>query len=158
MPNALRVSAGSGIGIGGAGAWALVLANRPGKLAEAGKKFAKAVQIKPDYHEAYNGWGHALLQWARALPSVEQSLKLAEAREKLLRAEQYAVGTGSYDLACVAALSGDTQEAQRWLENCRVHKPLPECDHLRTDEDLDSLRSLDWFVAMLEKECGAKSK
>lgn len=139
-------------------AWALALplANRPGKLAEAGKKFAEAVQIKPDYYEAYSGWGHALLQWALALPSVERPLKLSEAREKLLRAEQYAVGTGSYDLACIAVLSGDAHAAQRWLENCRAHKLLPECDHLRKDKDLDSLRALDWFVAMLEKECGEK--
>lgn len=139
-------------------AWALALplANRPGKLAEAGKKFAKAVQIKPSYHEAYASWGSALFEWARALPLVERPHKLAEAREKLLLAEQYSVGAGSYDLACIAALSGNTHEAQHWLENCRVHKTLPDCDNLRTDKDIDSLRALDWFEAMLEKECGAK--
>ena len=137
--------------------WARVLpeAERPAKFAEAGEKYAEAVRLKPEIHEAWNNWGNTLLRWWRIAPEADRPGLLMRAREVLLKTETWKAGTGAYNLACVAALAGHSEEAQDWLEKARAagDGAASDCQHLRTDPDLDSLRKLPWFIAFVDEAC-----
>ncbi len=52
------------------------------KFAEAYDKYAQAVSIKPDMHEAFNNWGAALLDEAKTLSGAEAAARFAAAYEK----------------------------------------------------------------------------
>lgn len=117
---------------------------------EAGDKFAKAVRIKPDLYEAWNNWGTALITQARTKSGAEAEALLAEAETKLRQAEALTPGGGAYNLACVAALSDRADDCRSWLETARQNRRLPDRAHLEADHDLDPVRDLGWFQALLD--------
>jgi Tfp pilus assembly protein PilF len=51
-------------------------------FAQAGEKYAAALAIKPDHHEALNNWGTALSAQARTKTGEEADRLFAQAREK----------------------------------------------------------------------------
>ncbi len=55
-------------------------------FAEAGQRYARAVEIKPDMHEAFNNWGTALIAEGRTLQGDVARAKFAEAGQKYARA------------------------------------------------------------------------
>ncbi|MBI5937971.1 MAG: hypothetical protein HY850_09005 [Betaproteobacteria bacterium] len=141
-------------------AWARSLEGeaRQAKFAEACDKYAEAVRIKPDMHKTYNNWGAALAAWARSLEGEAKAAKLREVKNVLMQAEALQAGAGAYNLACVAALFGQPDEAREWLNKARQAGTLAasDCEHLQTDSDLDSLRGLPWFTEYLAEVCGDK--
>jgi len=53
---------------------------------EAGEKYAEALKIKPDKHEAFYNWGNALVTWARTKTGEEANALFKEAGEKYAEA------------------------------------------------------------------------
>ena len=127
--------------------WAQALEGeaREAKLAEACALCAEALRLKPDYSEARHNWAAALIDWAWELEGEARQAKLNEARLHCLEAERVQAGAGAYNLACIAALSGEPDEAQHWLEVCASQHCLPATEHLLADRDLASVRTLPWF-------------
>ena len=119
-------------------------------FALAGEKYAAALEIKADYHEALNNWGIAYADQARSKEGDEADALFALAAEKLVHANIIRLGWGSYDLACIAALTGREDECRKWLEDSRDTGHLPSKQHLEEDTDLDSMRDTDWFKEFLE--------
>ncbi len=57
-------------------------------LTQGCEKFEKAVQIKPDYHEAYNNWGNVLLGWGEEKEGEAADKLFTQACEKYEKAIQ----------------------------------------------------------------------
>jgi Tfp pilus assembly protein PilF len=112
---------------------------------EASEKYAEAVRLKPDMHEAFNNWGSMLAAQAQQHPGAERDALLDQAEDKLKRAEAVKQGSGAYNLACLAALRGQEGECRQWLETGRQAGALPDRAHLESDADLDPVRETDWF-------------
>ena len=119
--------------------------------------YAKAVEIKPDMHEAWYNWGISLAHMARRKEGEEADRLLEQAREKMSAAEQLSSGYAVYNLARVAALQGDPEEAKEWLLKTREHGKLPTLKHIQEDSDLDSLRDEPWFKELIEELEAGKS-
>ncbi|MFB3131599.1 MAG: hypothetical protein ACE10K_03670 [Rhodothermales bacterium] len=145
--------------------WGTSLGNLARRLWDAGEaeqgreryeasfeKYARAVEIKPDKHEAWNNWGNALGELAQRASGEEEDRFFDEAREKVLTAEDIKEGSGAYNLACLSALHGEDEEAQRWLEKARAQGTLPNRTHLLQDADLDGVRDKPWFQEFLGEE------
>ena len=116
---------------------------------QAVEKYAEALAIKPDYHEALTNWGAVLLYWAQQVSREEADRLLDEAEKKLLAVEALVEGFGAYNMACLSALRGEDEEARSWLEKSRELGHLPSLEHLRQDPDLDNIRDQPWFEAFL---------
>jgi hypothetical protein len=107
--------------------------------------------MKPDSHETLNNWGSMLLEQAKKAPHGQASRLFGEAEEKLREALRYG-SVSTYNLACLMALQGRREDAQRLLEAAEHHNTLPDAKHVREDTDLDSLRTEIWFCQLLERQ------
>jgi hypothetical protein len=121
-------------------------------FAAAGEKYAAALAIKPEYHEALSNWGSLYVSWSAAKTADEAEWMLQQAEAKLLKAEEIKEGSGSYNLACVAARRGDAASCREWLERSKENGRLPDSKHLLADPDLASVRDQQWFRTFLEGE------
>jgi len=117
--------------------------------AQAFAKYEAVLKIKPNLHEALNNWGAALLEQSRTRSAQEADNLLAEAEKKLLGAERLSPGFVAYNLACIAARRGQPDACREWLEKSRQAGKLPSPSLLRTDPDLQSMRTHPWFADFL---------
>ena len=118
---------------------------------QAGDKYWAALKIKPDKHEALNKWGNAYLSHAVTKQGAVAKRLYSLAEQKLLKAEEISKGTGSYNLACLAALRGDVKQCREWLDRAHRKGTLPARKYLQTDSDLELVRNLPWFKSFLKK-------
>jgi len=118
-------------------------------LVQAVEKYAEALRIKPDTHEALYNWGNALLKQAARKTGAEAHRLRRLASDKYSEVERIAPGYGAYGLACIAALAGQSEDCHHWLEQARQHGYLPSREHLESDTDMDPVRQLPWFTAFL---------
>lgn len=118
------------------------------RFAEADQRFAEAARLKSDDADCYHNWGVALSLWVHTLPSDERAAKLDEAERVLLLAKDKGL-KNLYNLACLRAIQQRPDEARTLLEETRAAGLLPNFAHLSTDRDLENLRGLDWFQALL---------
>ena len=116
--------------------------------AQAGEKFAAALAIKPDNHEALYNWGSALSQQAKDKQGDAADALYAQAQEKLLAGDAILPGSCSYNLACLAGLQGDGAGAAKYLEKSKA-VDWPGCEHIMVDSDFDSVRDTPQFQAAL---------
>ena len=117
---------------------------------QAGERYAQALEIKPDKHEAANNWSIALLHEFHAIQHThpdEAAALLSQAEALLLPAEASQPGLAAYNLACIAALRQRPADAIHWLRSCQTHGTLLSEEHLRTDPDLDPIRDTPEFTA-----------
>ena len=119
------------------------------KFAEAGRKFAATLRIKPDSLDALYNWGSVLGGEARTLSGKAARAKLAEAEKKVLLAKSLS-GKAKYNLAGVFARTGRLPEAQAELAACQKDGTLPTLEHLQNDSDMDALRDSEEFQALLD--------
>jgi hypothetical protein len=104
-------------------------------------------------HEALYSWAGALLLQSRRKPENQRRELLEKAKGLCLRAEGIKPGSGAYNLACIASLSGDFQECEKWLNKANEAKTLPKKEDLETDKDLDPVRHEPWFRKFLDEAC-----
>lgn len=132
--------------------WGLALKEdsaAPAKFSEACTKYAESARLEPGHEPTWRGWGNASIHLAHALIGEERTQKLLEARQYCLTAESLKPGEDAYNLACIAAMLGESDSAKDWLKMARLHGKLPNTNYLQTDRDLESLRELDWFKVLL---------
>ena len=82
---------------------------------EAIYKYQEAIKNKPDYHQAYNNWGNALIYLAQIKSDSEAENLYDEAIEKYLQAIEYG-GDSFYNLACLYVLRNRKEEALKYLD------------------------------------------
>jgi tetratricopeptide (TPR) repeat protein len=127
-------------------------AEKADKLFEkAGKTYLEALAVDPEYYPALNAWAAALISQAQMKCSEEAGECYDQATDKLHQVEVISPGSGSYNLACIAALRGLRDECRKWLENGPRHGKIPRREHIETDPDLASVRGETWFQGFLEK-------
>jgi NAD-dependent SIR2 family protein deacetylase len=119
----------------------------------AGEKYALALNIKDDKHDAANGWSVALSHEVHAIKdsAPRQAEALLNQAQDLLERNAAMSDTGakavSYNLACVCAMQGKAAACVAQLEVCRQAGNLPERQHLQEDKDLNPIRQSPEFQA-----------
>lgn len=116
---------------------------------QAIEKYQEAIKNKPDLHKA---WSNLTSAYIHMYLLTHQKEWLTKAIEAGLKTVELQPGE-SYNLACAYALDQNEAEAKRWLLNAKQHGTLPNCEHLKAERDLDSLRDKEWFVALLAEHC-----
>jgi len=99
---------------------------------------------------ALNGWGFALLERAKTKTGDEAGHLLQQARQKLLESERMHAGSGAYNLACVEAMEGNTNEAVRWLQVFKSAGGRLSRAKIAAEKDFDRVRNQPDFVSLLE--------
>ena len=113
------------------------------------ERAAKQQKNRPDIH---NDWGVSLLALANLTENeTEKQHLLSEAQSKCFDAEKLKAGFASYNLACIASLSGDPDNCRRYLETAREQFKIPSPGHLANDPDFKNVRNTDWFKALTQK-------
>lgn len=118
---------------------------------KAGATYYEALSLDPEYYPALNGWAASLIAQARTKPGEEAHELFDLAEDKLHQAEVISPGSGSYNLACIAALRGRTQECRKWLEDGSILGRIPRRSRLESDPDMAAVRGEAWFRMFLEK-------
>ncbi|MDA1109342.1 MAG: hypothetical protein O3A78_05920, partial [Nitrospinae bacterium] len=104
---------------------------------------------KPEKHEALNNWGLALHEHAKTKTGEEADELFVKAREKYqealkIKPDMY---EALFNMACLAALTGDEKGCQDWLEKSIKMEPLTE-ENIN-DSDFDNVRELGWFKKLV---------
>jgi tetratricopeptide (TPR) repeat protein len=118
---------------------------------KAGKIYQQALTANPEYYPALNAWGAALLAQAQMKTGDDSGECFSQAEDVLHQAEVISPGSGSYNLACLAAIRGRNDECRKWLENGPRHGVIPQRLRLENDPDLKNVRGERWFDRFLEK-------
>ncbi|MGD4163754.1 hypothetical protein QT631_22530, partial [Xanthomonas citri pv. citri] len=113
-------------------------------------KYAAALTIQPDKHEALNNWGSLLSEQAKQAGGEEASRLFALASEKLMAALERDPSQ-TYNLACLAALRDDEVKCRDNLEIAKRCGTLPSREHLLGDKDLEQMREKQWFQDLFTK-------
>lgn len=117
---------------------------------QAGKKYAAALDIKSDKHEALSNWGVALSEQAKTKNGDEMDHLFERAGEKLVAAESVCAGSASYNLSCLCALRADAEAAAHWLRSGHHNdSDFPACGFIAEDSDFDGIRETEEFQTAL---------
>lgn len=112
------------------------------------------------FSQCESGIGYAYLLKGRTMnnASVKQ-LFFQKAKEMLLRSinRNQGIINSAYNLACIYCLENDTEACRKWLERALHEDALPHSLYLEKDSDLDNVRSLAWFEAILQRTAQSKS-
>ena len=119
-------------------------------LMAAGGKYGAVLALKPDMHEAFEGWGTILLLQAALHKGKRRDQLLGEAETLMLRSEGLVPGRGAYNLACVHGLRGDAEQSAHWLRLAKQKNVnCPDCAHIAADTDFDRVRDAPIFKQAL---------
>jgi hypothetical protein len=118
---------------------------------KAGQTYLQALKEDPEYYPALNAWAVALISQAQMKCAGEAGECYEQAADKLHQVEVISPGSGSYNLACIAALRGLADDCRKWLENGPRHGKIPSRAQIEKDPDLASVRGETWFQGFLEK-------
>lgn len=134
--------------------WGVTLASMAGRSSgaeqqrlyeEASEKYAAVLELKSDNHEALNNWSVTLVELGRRASDEDKNRLFMLARQKSELCEHLMPGWASYNLACLAGLTGDPVSCRDSLMTSHKKGRLPNRKHLDADTDLDSVRGLPWF-------------
>ncbi|MEM8914256.1 MAG: tetratricopeptide repeat protein [Pseudomonadota bacterium] len=119
------------------------------KIEEAGKKYEQALAIKPDYLGALSNCVSTILT-SIAMNLENKPAEECRRAEELARKAKSISGLGTYNLVCVLARTDRATDAISELEECHRDGTLPDVEHLSVDPDLEMIRNLPQFKALLE--------
>jgi tetratricopeptide (TPR) repeat protein len=124
-------------------------------FAEAGARYAQALEIKPDKHDALNNWGAALLEQAKTKQGQELKRYRDLARGKLTAAQALRPSAAAFNLAGLESLSGNVEEAIRWLKEYNNSGARTIREEIAKDSDFDLIRDSpafrDFLITLQEK-------
>lgn len=115
---------------------------------ESCDKYKRATKLDPTYAEAFNNWGTTLFEVAKIKNSLATDSTVIE--DKFLRAEELNEGEAAYNLACLYALLGRSDEALQWLDKALATAYISK-EHLESDSDIDSIRNEVAFIELMGK-------
>jgi hypothetical protein len=75
---------------------------------------------------------------------------LQQAHEKLLEAEGLRAGSGGYNLACLAAIKGNTSDALHWLQLARSKGARLSMAQIEAENDFDRVRNDSDFMSLMK--------
>ncbi|WP_339382970.1 TPR end-of-group domain-containing protein [Microcoleus asticus] len=105
--------------------------------------FDKALEIKPDKHEAWNSRGHALRNLGRGEEAIASYDKALEIKPDFHPA--------FYNKACCYALQSQIDQAVQNLQQAINLNPDKYREMAKTDSDFDSIRSHTRFQALIQE-------
>jgi len=117
-----------------------------GQKQAAINSYNQAVKIKPDLQEAWNNRGVALLELGEnkaAINSFDKAIKIKPND-----------GQAWYNKACFYALQGNVGLALENLKQAITLNPEEYREMAKTDSDFDSIRSDQWFQALININSG----
>lgn len=121
-------------------------------LNEAQVKIDKAIKLNPYVFGVWITKGYLFRQKAvRETDTEIRETWLLQARECYETANRFDRNAGVYDLACVAALRGKTEECRRLLQDGLARDLLPVKRWINRDQDFTSVREEEWFRELLER-------
>ncbi|MEX0961733.1 MAG: hypothetical protein WDZ28_02620 [Simkaniaceae bacterium] len=95
-------------------------------------------------------WGVTCINFAHSLAdSSDSALYYQAAHSKLVAAAKLGNSHAYYQLGCLYALQGNSDQAIRFIEKADTLDALPSFEQLQTDEWLDSLRDRARFINLL---------
>ncbi|KAA6314438.1 hypothetical protein EZS27_034948 [termite gut metagenome] len=117
---------------------------------ESCNKYKKAIEMKPDDAKAYYSWGNALVQLAKLENNLDSRKQKIEVL--LLKANEIRKGMGSYNLACLHALTGEKEKAFQYLkEDLECNKGVRSRDFIENDTDFATIKDDSRFRQFLDK-------
>ncbi len=121
-------------------------------LEAACQKWNEAHGIKGGDADILYFWGSALMDRAKICTGSESLNLFDQAYKKLTEAEKLTPGIASYNLSCLKARQGDTDEAIKWLRIAKNNmKDFPNCLHIANDSDFNSIRTQSLFQSVLRE-------
>ena len=120
---------------------------------ESFEKYQRAIEIKPDKHEAFNNWGLALSDLAQAETGESRERFFKESFEKYQRATEIKpdMHEAFYNLACIMSLQGKRDECRAYLEEYFKIGGTNSRSVFNNDIDFDNVRQDAWFQELLQK-------
>jgi len=115
---------------------------------QAFDKFQKAIEIKPDLHEALNNWGTYLGNLAKTKEGKESEDLYQQAFDKFQKAIEF--GGSCYNLSCIYALKEDKVNALKYLERSLSNNEI-EVDFVIKDEDWKLYLNDQSFILLTDK-------
>ncbi len=115
---------------------------------QAFEKYQKAVEIKPDKHEALYNWGRGLGNLAATKEGKEADDLYQQAFNRLEKAVE--LGGSTYNLSCLYALKSDKENAFLYLEKSLIRGEITHLFVMK-DEDWVNYRSDKEFIKLLKK-------
>ncbi|HHG84516.1 MAG TPA: hypothetical protein ENJ82_07195 [Bacteroidetes bacterium] len=115
---------------------------------QAFEKYEKAIEIKPDVHEAFNNWGISLGRLAGTKEGKAAEALYKEAIEKYKKAIEN--GGSSYNLSCIYALKGEKENALHYLNMSLSNREI-DVDFVNKDEDWEAYWDDVEFIALINK-------
>jgi tetratricopeptide (TPR) repeat protein len=103
---------------------------------------AKAVALDPANYLIYEGYGYLYLRMGNYKKAEENFQKAIETAPE--------VAWNYYNLACFYSLTGNSKKALQWLEKSFI-KGMNNTEHMKTDHDLDPIRSEPAFKSLFKK-------
>ncbi|MBW3585367.1 MAG: tetratricopeptide repeat protein, partial [Cyanobacteria bacterium 0813] len=110
---------------------------------EAIASYDKALEFKPDYHEAWFYRGYALGnlgRWEEAIASYDKALEFKPDYQPAF-----------YNKACYYALQSQIDQAIQNLQQAINLNPEKYREMAKTDSDFDSIRSHTGFQALIQE-------
>jgi tetratricopeptide (TPR) repeat protein len=117
----------------------------------ATEEYQTAIEVKPDRHGAFGNFGVLLIEQGKRASKGEAEQFFVKANEMLSAAAKIDP-TATYNLACLAAVTGNEAECRLNLELAEQNEALPSIEHLVADPDLRSVRDKEWFVNLVERQ------
>jgi tetratricopeptide (TPR) repeat protein len=113
-------------------------------------KFSFCMTIEPNYLAAAIDGGVAYMDLARLQGVAFDDELYSLARKEFEKANAIQAGAASYNLACIAALQGDSEACLKALDNAKNKGSLPDAADILNDPDLASVKNQDWFLQFME--------
>ena len=115
---------------------------------KASDEYKLALELKPDLHEAFYNWGTDLGNLAKTKEGKEAEDLYDQAFDKFQKAIEH--GASSYNLSCILALKGETENALKYLEISLSNNEI-DVDFVENDEDWIDYYNDKEFISLLNR-------